>query len=131
MRKKKFWIVPLIIGIIFIIEAIILFATTPSSVDMGSPNWFDNESARTNHIKGGIFVMFVGLTIISAGFIYNAIRQSKSATIASTIMDKYKANIENTISAQDDNNKYCEYCGSKINSDENSCKNCGAKQRKK
>ena len=131
MKKKKVWLIPLIIGVVLIVGAIIMFATTPADVEMGSANWFDNETARSWHFAGGFFMLFVGITAVISSFMMNVVSKSKTMDLSNSVMEKIKENIEGSVlNSQEKTDKYCEYCGSKLD-DGGNCKNCGAKQRKK
>ncbi len=129
MKKKKYWVIPLIIGIVLIIVGIVLFAIMPAGVAMGDAGWFDNSSARGGFTVGGIFLLFAGIMTIVAGFVINGIENSKAAELSDKLMDKLGDAIDNIGEEKQPEVKYCSYCGSKLNED-GSCSGCGAKKSK-
>ena len=130
MKNKKYWVIPLIIGIVLIVVGIILFATMPAELPMEDAGWFDNSTARSGHIVGGIFTLFVGVMAIVSGFVINQIENSKTAELSNKLIDKIGDAIDNIGEEKQPKVNYCSYCGSKLNED-GSCSSCGAKSSAK
>ena len=129
MKKKKFWVIPLIIGVMLIIAGVVLIATAPEEIAMGQPGWFDSSSARDGHIVGGIFAIMVGVIAIILSITLNYMFNSKEAQEADKFREKLTGAIFNFETDESKEDKTCAYCGAKLGND-GVCHNCGAKQSK-
>ncbi len=73
-------------------------------------------------------IFFIVMTIVVIMIIYKALKMNKNRTV----MKEYEAN--HTAELKQNTNKekiYCEYCGSLMSENDESCKSCGAKRPKK
>lgn len=134
MKKKYYFVIPVVIGVILVIAGI----TTIVNADP-----FEQGEV----FALGIFMSFSGVSAFLVGTLLTVAKQFENSN---TNVGQIKSIVDNVKTMQeelknsgviDENGsvsmfdskqskaKYCQYCGSKLNNDE-SCSNCGAKVTK-
>lgn len=132
-KPKKYFLIPLIIGICMIVGGLVLviLGATSSVPDMNSSGWFAASSAKSGRIFGGgvlvSFGVFVAVGISS--IVYTAdpvVKQRRMKNIA-----EQNEALGKVFSNNSKKPKICSYCGSELEANKFECPHCGAKQTKK
>lgn len=132
-KPKKYFLIPLIIGICMIVGGLVLviLGATSSVPDMGDDGWFAASEAKTGRICGGGVLVTFGV-IVAVGIsniVYNAdpvVKQRKMEKVA-----EQNEAMEKIMSKHNQKTKTCSYCGAELQSDKFECPHCGAKQTKR
>lgn len=135
-KRKKYYLIPLIIGILMTIAGIVLvvLASTSSVPEMGVNNgWFEAKTAKEGKLFGGAALISIGLFVaIGLTIIVKTMGSAGSAVKRSIInFTEHNETLEKVISNNSPKTKTCAYCDAEIEINKFECPHCGAKQTKK
>lgn len=128
LKKKKLWIIPLVVGIVIGTIGVIMIikGLNTEDVPLGAPGWFDARSSESFIIPGA-FLAFLGYIFVGVGVTFTVAASSKEPKTIQSLQDGIQQ-VRDYNGAQ--SSYYCEYCGSLID-DGICCSSCGAKISKK
>lgn len=156
MKKKVInylWLIPFLLGIVIGIIGIskVIKANDIYVPEMGDPGWFEASSKQTEAQSSGIMMMaggfgFLGVfgSILTIGIVktINSKQFQSARQIEKTLeeLDNAEFGSDNqttdlfeklsNITKQKEEPLFCEYCGSILKKDSNTCDACGARYKK-
>lgn len=131
-KPKKYFLIPLIIGICMIVGGLVLviLGAASSVPDMNSSGWFAASSAKSGRIFGGGVLVSLGV-FVAVGI--SSIVYTADPVVKQRRMEKVAEQNEavEKIMSKHNQTKTCSYCGAELQSDKFECPHCGAKQTKR
>ncbi len=132
-KPKKYYLIPLIIGIFMIVMGIVLIilALVSQIPEMGADGWFEASGAKSGKFFGGGVLVSFGVFVAAgiSSIVYTAdpvVKQRRMEKVA-----EQNVAMEKIMSKHSQKTKTCLYCGAELQSDKFECPHCGAKQTKK
>ena len=132
-RPKKYFLIPLIIGICMIVGGLVLviLGAASSVPDMNSSGWFAASSAKSGRIFGGGVLVSLGVFVAVgiSSIVYTAdpvVKQNRMKK-----MSEQNEFMTRKLSNDIQKSRTCAYCGSELEENKFECPHCGAKQTKK